>query len=932
MRGLGSWCLVFCLATVSAQTLEDAQRLHAEGLVAYQQHELDAAEAKWREALAIQEVLAPGSLEMAATVANLGNVSHDRGALEAASAQYQRALAIFERAAPGSLYEANCVSNLGAVAWERGDLDAAHNYLQRALPNLERLLPVSVQVAACLTNLGGVASDRGDLDSAEQYHQRALAIFERTAPGSLGMASCLSSLGLVARYRGDLNAATDYYQRAQSILANLAPRSLQMATNLDRLGNIAFGRGDVDAAQDYYLRALQVREGLAPDSLDLASSLTNLGNLAWRRGDRTSALGYFEQAFRITQRLAPDSLELADLLDTLGVLAAAAHAHDVALNLGQLALDIRQRKAPDSLSVAASLMNLGYLAVVGDDVDAAEECYGQAVAIYERLAPESLALAMGLYNRGLAARRRGAADEAIPLTLRAIGILEQQRSFIAGPDARAAFAVESHGVYRLLLGLQLELGQSKAALATLERFRARSLLDSLHERDVDFSADAPPDLLQRQAALQAQFATAHREIGRLDPRQSGARVDALGETIRQLGAQQRELEAQIRRTSATYAALEYPQPLDAVGIQAALDPGTLLLAYAVDETQSHLFAVTRDAIDVSRIAATQEELVAQVAAFTAEVASPRGQPVAPGRALYDALVRPAQSAVDKAERLLMLPDGVLHKLPWAALVTSPAGEPVRYLVEEKPLHQAVSMTVYQQLRQAAAPGSGRLVAFGDPLLPGLVQAPPPTLLTVQVRSLGELGALPFAAREARDICTLLGDRAMTLVGSEASERAAKTVLGQAEVIHFACHAVSLDDHPLDSSLVLADGDGEDGLLQAWEIFESVRLKADLVVLSACQSGSGRVQRHEGLIGLTRAFQYAGARSIIASVWRVADESTCDLMTALHRRRQAGETKDEALRNAQLELLAAGRAGRTIADYQLSHPYFWAPFVLVGDWQ
>ncbi len=932
MRGLESCCLVLCLATGSAQTLEDAQQLHAAGLVAYQQQRLDVAEEKWREALAIQEMLAPGSLELAATAANLGNVAHDRGALEAAWAHYQRALVVFERAAPGSLYEASCLSNLGAVAWERGDLGAAQNYLQRALPNLERLLPLSIQMAACLTNLGGVASDRGDLDSAEQYHERTLAIFERTAPGSLGMASCLSSLGVVARDRGDLNAAMDYYQRAQPILTNLAPRSLVMATNLDRLGNVAFCRGDFDAAQEYYVRALQVREGLAPDTLDLAGSLTNLGNLAWRRGERTSALDYFERAFRITQRLAPDSLELADLLDNLAVLVVAAGTPEVALRLSQQALNLRQRIAPDSLSVAASLTNLGYLAVVGDDLGAAEECYRRAVTIYERLAPESLALAVGLCNRGRTARRRGAAVEAIPLTLRAIGILEQQRSFIAGPDARAAFAMESHGAYRLLFGLQLQTGNPEAAFATLERLRARSLLDSLHERDVDFSADAPPELLQRQTSLQAQLASAHREIGRLDPHQDAARVDALGETIRQLGAQQRELEAQIRRTSATYAALEYPQPLDASGIQAALDPGTLLLAYALEGTQSHLFAVTQDTIGVYPIATAEDSLSRQVAAFTAAAASPRGQPVAPGRELYDVLIRPAQTAVEQAERLLMLPDGVLHRLPFAALVTSPPDEPVRYLVEDKPLHQVVSMTVYQQLRQAAAPGSGRLIAFGDPLLPGLVQAPPPVLLTVQARSLGELGALPFAAREAREISTLLGDRAMTLIGSEASERAAKSELSQAEVIHFACHAISLDDHPLDSSLVLADGDGEDGLLQAWEIFESIRLKADLVVLSACQSGSGRVRRHEGLIGLTRAFQYAGARSIIASLWRVADETTCDLMTAVYRRRLAGMTKDEALRVAQLELLAAGRAGRTIADYPLSHPYFWAPFVLVGDWR
>ncbi len=197
------------------------------------------------------------------------------------------------------------------------------------------------------------------------------------------------------------------------------------------------------------------------------------------------------------------------------------------------------------------------------------------------------------------------------------------------------------------------------------------------------------------------------------------------------------------------------------------------------------------------------------------------------------------------------------------------------------------------------------------------------------------GPLPGSREEAEALREAFGSDAAVWLGEEASERHAKSLDRSVSVIHFACHGVVDEELPLDSALVLApSADGqENGLLQAWEVLERVRLDADLVTLSACDTGLGKVVGGEGVIGLTRAFQYAGARTVVASLWSVADASTAELMRRFYRHLRSGLATDEALRAAQLELArgpteVAGGDGTTTRD--LSHPFHWAAFVVVGD--
>ena len=274
--------------------------------------------------------------------------------------------------------------------------------------------------------------------------------------------------------------------------------------------------------------------------------------------------------------------------------------------------------------------------------------------------------------------------------------------------------------------------------------------------------------------------------------------------------------------------------------------------------------------------------------------------------------------------MLVSPDGPLHTLPFAALVRGG-----RYLAEDKPLHTILSATVYAELRKTrretpAAPQVS-LAAFGDPSYPGRAPSHPDVRAAVD-RGLA-LTPLPSTREEVRGIAALY-PQARAFLGQEATEERAKSIGQDARYVHFACHGLLDERFPLNSSLALSIPENpeegqENGLLQAWEIFDGMRLDADLVTLSACDSGLGQEMGGEGLLGLTRAFQYAGARSVLASLWSVSDASTADLMKRFYGHLRRGASKDEALRSAQTEVLRG-------KDFV--HPYYWAAFQLTGDWR
>ncbi len=848
---------------------------------------------------------------------------------------YQAALDILRCCSP-SLTAARVLTHLGTAAWEREDLDEAEDYYRQALAIRRQAAPESIDVANGHHNLAIVAETWGDLAGAEAQYRQAREIDEKIGIDGPESVSRLSNFGILLGARGDLAQSEAVLQKALAAQEKLAPQNQMIRVVLNALGTVAHSRGDLQAAEIYYRRSLETG-GADPLEFRNALVFSNLGDVALSRADLASAEQYFRQALSIFHRVRPDSLHVANMWSKLGELAFQRGDLAAAEGFQIRALALQRKVAPTHLQAARSLHRLGTLAFDRGDLSVAETYFRKALRIREEFAPGSLAEAESSRGLGMVYRRMQRPDRALTFFRRAVAALEARRERLGGADGiRTRVAAHYADFYRDTIEVLLDLQEPEEAFRVLERYRARGFLALLTERDLVFDADIPTALERERRRANLRYDQAYGELSQQEPGWKSRQDERIRE-LKEARLWQAEVAAKIRLASPRLAALKYPQPLDLPAVQGALDPGTLLLSYFVGPESSYLFAVGPDPGEFAVFPlATDEDLLGREAgryrrALEQGRVDRRMQVIwLHARRLSGWLLAPVRERIARAERLLIVADGPLHSLPFAALADPAESSGRHFLVEAKPVYTAASATVFARLKGERRPRSGiRLAAFGDPTYP--VGEPPEGSVAPEMRAVLKNGfrlpPVPSTRAEVEALRRLYPGTSRIFLGPEATEARAKEIGQEAEILHFACHGLLDDRSPLDSALALTIPepwrDGEDnGLLQVWEIFEQVRIDADLVTLSACSTGLGELAAGEGLLGLSRAFQYAGARSVLASLWSLSDPSTAELMGRFYGYLKAGESKAEALRHAQIDFLQAS---------SLSHPFHWAGFQLLGDW-
>ncbi|MEM6454712.1 MAG: CHAT domain-containing protein [Acidobacteriota bacterium] len=517
--------------------------------------------------------------------------------------------------------------------------------------------------------------------------------------------------------------------------------------------------------------------------------------------------------------------------------------------------------------------------------------------------------------------------------------------------------------YREALAVGLLLNQLDTALHILERYRTQSLLDLLNWSRPATQSKIPLAYREELASIGIRYDRLTKQIGDRYPEKAPDLLEKQAELRRRREVIQGQIIAERRAEEG------FLKPLDANAIRESLDPGTLMLAYSIgNKEDSHLFVVDREGpIDVHTIEPNAEALQVQVdrlRTIDTKATSDASRDELSGW-LYDRLIAPAAERIAQAERVLILPDGPLHYLHFAALTQPDDDDPRgwRYLIEHRPIHVVQSASVYAELksrrpaRDAAEERPLRWVGVGNAVYPIKTEAmtraassddrsasPLPELVrSAEERGIWKgLAELPHTQREIERIADQFPqDQTVVLMDRSANEDRVRATLADAQVAHFAVHGLAHPEQPMDSFLALSllDDDPQlrhNGLLQAWEIVDHLQLDADLVVLSACESAIGPERRGEGLISVSRAFQVAGARSVLASLWLVNDASTAELMIRFYRHWLDGRSKDDALRMAQLELIRGPidvpDAGGVARTRDFSAPRHWAAFQLIGDWQ
>lgn len=826
------------------------------------------------EAETALRALAPRSLKLGRVIYMLGFSAARLGDFVVARARYAEAERLYQELAPESLELADIYTSQAIVASIEERFDDAFERYSKALAIQLRIDREGRRVATTQATIGGLYTSLGRFAEAEASYGSGLAIARRFEPEGLLAATLLHNLALVAAKRGDLARADELLREALAISERLDPNGDRVARACQDLARVALGRGDPESAA---LWAARVDASLFLDPHDLWAVQNLLGAVAEQQGRLDAAAAFYRAATSIAEAGFPGTLLHAAPLHDLGRIERARGELAAAEAGYRAALAIRSAQVPGGIDEAGSRQALGELALDRLDPVAAQDELARAVEIHERVAPGTEAHATSLHSLARAVAAQGRAAEAGAIHCRAADALDAQRDRLGGEElARARFAERFSEIYRACAAARLASDGAQGALALAERFRARVFREILAQRELDLREVAQPPALAAPALAAAR---------------------------------------------------------------AALPERTLALVYWLAEPESWLFVVRRDrAARLVRLPVAAAELGASVGRLRAALAEPGAEARArferESRALFAALIAPVEAELAASDELLVVADGALHQLPFAALRDGGG----RYLVERLPVRFALSLAVHAELRsRAPAPPGGARLAFGAPA--GAERA------VESGRRQRRLEALPGSGREAREVARHWGAGALALLGAAATESRAKASLSSSALAHFAVHALVDDDRPLDSALVLALPDpGEDGMLRAWEIVESLELPGSTVVLSACETALGAAVEGEGLIGLTRAFHLAGARTVIATLWSVGDRSSAELMERFHAHLSAGEPAADALRAAQLEILRGGAGGAGVGAAGAARgvgglaparveadpsPALWAGFVVSG---
>lgn len=979
---------------------------YQEGRSALDAGEVDVAAGLWRglAADAPWHVAAWLEMELGAAYDGLAHRARregDRARLETVEEWCGTAFgAAAEWASESPLALAHIWEAAGSAAQYRERYAASLEMLEKAWQIRKVHEPGSLQQAMAEVWMGVASKNRGRLDEAEGYLEAALPRVRHHAPGGETHFGLLSNLGTVELELGDFDGAEQRFHLANQIRLEQHPQQPKNGRSLHRLAMVAFARGAFAEAEDWLTAARGAARRDGETGLDTRLTF-DFGKLAEVRGDFAAARGYFEEALEAVVRSDPGGSWEATARDALGRVWIEEAEQGAASGRGPMlahaerevraALDLHHALEGEGLQVGRCHATLGWIAEARGDDEQAFLAHNQALGIFEQVAPEGVEHLEALLRVGEAAHAKGEMTVAEPrlkvarrkaaslvpdtalqaqveyglarvfrdtdrMTLaveafeNAIRALEGQIGRLGGTrQMQAAFRVRYGRIFQDYIDVLIQLERPDEAFEVLERMRARAFLSMLGERALSHHA-LPDELTDRHRLLRGQLAQirASMDSASLD---ASARA-ALRRDRQRLRLAYTEVLNAMHEEAPGVAALYDPQPLGSARVRGALDAGTALIAWSVGRDRTHVFVLGPKALVVRTLEIDEASLDSAVGRLREALGQSHYQDrdgvfEAKSEKLYRLLLEPLRAILEPADRLLIVADGPLHRLPWAALLRPPAhhGEPVeeRYLVAEKALHLAPSATAFVGLRadRSRARVPPVLAAFGDPVYPAVPvgeEAPDGAALPPSRRSIlrlgQELGPLPASGEEVTRIADLIGDETRVFLGPDATEEQVKRVAPTVSWLHFAVHSVLDDRNPLASALYLTlptvASSVEDGALEAWEVLSQMELRAELVVLSSCASAGGEIEPGEGLLGLTRAFQTAGARSVVATLESVEDQATSLLMTHLYRALGSGVDKAEALRRAQLAMIRSGESTTASEASRWRAPYYWAVFQLYGD--
>lgn len=831
-----------------------------------------------------------------------------------AMAGYQSALAI-ARPLGNPLLEATVLMNIGYLQTSLDRLAEAETTLETA-HRLAEQSGSTLVTARALSNLGRLSYFRSEYRRAVEQYSEGLEL-ARAAQSPRDIAVLSVNLSAVRMDQAEYRRALAHVHETLALARQIGDELLESAS-LHNLGDLYNELGSYDEAIEHYSAALALKERIG-NTISAANTLHSMAQSRINQDRLDEAMPLLEESLRRVEDGKDTRME-AHVRHSIGAIQSQRGQFEPAM--ASLESSLRLATEQQELGLVSTTHSLMADALrQAGRLDQAATHFAAAASLARDLS-SPLVLYRALAGRARLEFERGASGLARRFATAAIEQIERLREDALGEDTRQSFFQDKLTPYHILMQLELAGGRASEALAHAERAKARVLLDAITAGRTLVTADMTDAERRTETDLLMELREANAAaIAAEEAASEPASVDS---------ARRRRQTAR-GRLSTFRSALYSRRPQTAVKrgdarwlgareVCRETSADVALVEYALTDTDAFAFVVrcgSKGGVTSVKLGLPSDALSAASQAFREQLATRGPGFRAPAQSLYEALVQPLVPALEGAELLIVVPDAALWELPFQALMDGD-----EFLIERVAIAYAPSLAVLAERTRVRAPGKPsdtQLLAFGNPgLNPRAAR---------RGSTSGSFPPLPDAEDEVRALQVLYGTtRTQIHTGAAASESQFKTDAPRSSVIHFATHAVFDNRSPSHSFLLLAsDDEGEDGLLEAWEIMD-LDLDADVAVLAACETARGRVRGGEGVLGLTWAFFIAGVDATVASQWMVESKVTSELMVRFHQQMLSDSPSPASLLSRARALQRAVRATRALAD---EHPFAWAPFIIVG---
>lgn len=853
---------------------------------------------------------------------------------------------------------------IGGVHFREGDYTQALEYFRQSLKLYEGL-ENEEWIAQTYRRIGIVYVWMADYSFAEDYLQKALAQFE-DSNNVVGISQTLQPLGLLYEAQGRYSLALDCQERGFH-LSQQSNDKEDMDATLNNIGNVYYDLGNYNRALLNYQKSLKIDEEIS-NKPGMGAKFENIGNVYFKQGNYAASIEYFEKAKSITDSLNEKGAT-ADVLIEIGQVYSARGQSNLALEYFQNSLAINQEIGKKN-GIAQAMNKIGETHFKQHEYERALDYYSKALERFEELGEkasiaytfEKIAL-LHYSNRkheqalDFAARAEAIAGEIgnpeilweaqttagkcyfelkqfeqAQTTLgEAVKTVENLRTMVAGGEREKQQFFETRVTpYYALINLMIAQNRNDRALQYAEKAKSRVLLDVLESGKVDVDKSMTSDEKDNEERLRVLLVALNSQIHNENQKQKPdtKRVDELKLDLEKARGNFEGFEAGLYVAHPELKIFRGKSPDFNLTDAGNLFPenSAALLEFVVTDETTYLFVLTKeedaDSIQLKTypVQIGRKELTDIIDHFGQQISNRDLNFQELATKLYNLLLKPAQPQLQKKTMLVIVPDGELWRVPFQALMVAPE----RFLIENFAISYSPSLTVLPEMQKLEKQDADLsfnfdFLAFGNPMIQHQMVA------HVQDTHRDEnLDPLPEAEREVKSLGKLYGKESKIFVGADAREDTLKAEASHSRILHLATHGIFDNTSPLYSHLVFSqssEAPNEDGLLEAWEIVK-MDLKANLAVLSACETARGQFGAGEGIIGLAWAFFVAGCPAVVVSQWKVGSASTSDLMLAFHKNlKESKLDAAHALQQAQLKLLHTEK---------YRHPFYWAPFVLIGS--